>query len=622
MAQQLTDKFNYLGGYVDSVMSVETIDELKKLSRSQKFVGLTTTVLKAAISSDGLPIPADFWLSESKSGWELKNIAPIDSIDQMSNIPSDYIPKGFEVLTKGGEKFVFDGKDDDGTLRWADNNSVINKVVSSVVESAVEEAVSKITSGASEAFDTLKEVEDWIKEHGDTPNIDIDGILSSAKTYTDTKISEIEIPSLDGYASETYVESAVSESVKYVKKWVEDQGYLTEHQDLSEYAKKTDIPSLEGYATETFVKNAIAEAELSGGDVDLSGYVTKDDIRVMSAQSHTHANKDVLDDINAERVDSWDNASKAGGTTLDESIVVTRDAGNYKNGMTIEEGTSVLEVLKNFFKTTYYPSVSTKPSASMELKGELMEAYEVGTTIEIPEVSIHTVNGKFNYSNYSGVEAVGGDFYEVKIKNELLDGFENFVPTNEYIDGKIVSQTDIVVEEGVNEIVFGGYAKYNAPSNTPITSDGVSTTQTGATSTDNSATWESGEIVLNKTIKVMGYRNIYFGTTDSKDAISSDLVKSLTASNRVVTEDTILETITEDSKNHNRMIIAVPEGKTLKLVEDSTSTQDLTKLLLITEKKVEIFNENGDDSVIYNVYDKAWAGSFGNETWNIKIKNK
>ena len=574
MAQQLTDKFNYLGGYVDSVMSVETIDELKKLSRSQKFVGLTTTVLKAAISSDGSPIPADFWLSESKSGWEIKNIAPIDSIDQMSNIPSDYIPKGFEVLTKGGEKFVFDGKDDDGLLRWADNNSVINKVVSGIVETAIDDAVSKITSGASGAFDTLKEVEDWIKEHGEKPNVDVDGILASAKTYTDTKISEIEIPSLDGYA------------------------------------------------TETFVKNAIAEAELSGGDVDLSGYATKDEINVISAQSHTHANKDVLDNINAERVDSWDNASKAGGTTLDESIVVTRDAGNYKNGMTIEEGTSVLEVLKNIFKTTYYPSVSTKPSASMEFKGELMEAYEVGTTIEIPEVSIHTVNGKFNYNNYNGVEAVGGDFYEVKIKNELVDGFSNFIPNTEYIDEKIASQTNIIVEEGVNEIVFDGYAKYNAPSNTPITSDGVPTTQTGSTSTDNSATWESGEIVLNKTIKVMGYRNVYFGTTDSKDAISSDLVKSLTASNRVVTEDTILETITEDSKNHNRMIIAVPEGKTLKLVEDSTSTQDLTKLLLITEKKVEIFNENGDDSVIYNVYDKAWAGSFGNETWNIKIKNK
>lgn len=35
------------------------------------------------------------------------------------------------------------------------------------------------------------------------------------------------------------------------------------------------IPSLDGYATETFVQNKIAEASLSGGEVDLSGYVTK-----------------------------------------------------------------------------------------------------------------------------------------------------------------------------------------------------------------------------------------------------------------------------------------------------------------------------------------------------------
>lgn len=32
-----------------------------------------------------------------------------------------------------------------------------------------------------------------------------------------------------------------------------DSGYLTEHQDLTDYAKKTDIPSLNGYATEQWV---------------------------------------------------------------------------------------------------------------------------------------------------------------------------------------------------------------------------------------------------------------------------------------------------------------------------------------------------------------------------------
>ena len=78
--------------------------------------------------------------------------------------------------------------------------------------------------------------------------------------------------------------------------------YLTEHQSLDEYAKTADLaivatsgsyddltnkPTIptstsqltndSRYATETFVDNAIANAQLgSGGEVDLSGYVTKE----------------------------------------------------------------------------------------------------------------------------------------------------------------------------------------------------------------------------------------------------------------------------------------------------------------------------------------------------------
>ena len=37
------------------------------------------------------------------------------------------------------------------------------------------------------------------------------------------------------------------------KTWVTEQGYLTEHQDLSSYALKSEIPSLTGYATKTWV---------------------------------------------------------------------------------------------------------------------------------------------------------------------------------------------------------------------------------------------------------------------------------------------------------------------------------------------------------------------------------
>lgn len=63
-----------------------------------------------------------------------------------------------------------------------------------------------------------------------------------------------EIPSLDGYATES---------------WVEGKGYLTEHQDLSDYAKKTDIPDVSGYATKEDLNS-------KADKTDLEGYATKE----------------------------------------------------------------------------------------------------------------------------------------------------------------------------------------------------------------------------------------------------------------------------------------------------------------------------------------------------------
>lgn len=47
--------------------------------------------------------------------------------------------------------------------------------------------------------------------------------------------------------------------------------------DLTDYAKTTDIPSLEGYATKSYVDENIANVA-TGGEVDLSNYVTKDTV--------------------------------------------------------------------------------------------------------------------------------------------------------------------------------------------------------------------------------------------------------------------------------------------------------------------------------------------------------
>ena len=43
-----------------------------------------------------------------------------------------------------------------------------------------------------------------------------------------------------------------------IKGWVTEQGFLTEHQDLSDYALKSEIPSLDGYATQEWVNNQLS----------------------------------------------------------------------------------------------------------------------------------------------------------------------------------------------------------------------------------------------------------------------------------------------------------------------------------------------------------------------------
>ena len=93
--------------------------------------------------------------------------------------------------------------------------------------------ISKQTDLVELTTDLDTSIKGWVSEQGFlTEHQD----LSSYALKT-------EVPSLDGYATES---------------WVQSQGYLTEHQDLSSYALKTEVPSLDGYATEEWVNNKLS----------------------------------------------------------------------------------------------------------------------------------------------------------------------------------------------------------------------------------------------------------------------------------------------------------------------------------------------------------------------------
>ena len=89
-------------------------------------------------------------------------------------------------------------------------------------------------------------------------NIPTGGDVDLSNYYTKAETNAL-IPSLDGYVTNTELEA---------------KGYLTEHQDLSNYATKDEIPSLSGYATETYVTEQISNIP----SVDLTDYAKKSEI--------------------------------------------------------------------------------------------------------------------------------------------------------------------------------------------------------------------------------------------------------------------------------------------------------------------------------------------------------
>ena len=87
-------------------------------------------------------------------------------------------------------------------------------------------------------------------------------------------------------------EMVINLSAKSDTTHTHDDRYATiNHQhSYNELSDKPTIPSVDGLATETYVDNAIANAQLGGGNagVKLDRYATKDDLLTKADKEHTH----------------------------------------------------------------------------------------------------------------------------------------------------------------------------------------------------------------------------------------------------------------------------------------------------------------------------------------------
>ena len=169
MAKRVDENYLYSGGYLDANLQVSSINELiEKGSSDTMFLGMSVHMPEAFNSTQGIPYPIDFWSTPDGEDikWEIKNVPSLDTEADFNNFKAfisefygeaGYYPiaEGTEVLVDG-VRYVFT-LGEGGEPQWSN----VQDNLDSTVSDAVDLAVDKITSGASEAFDTLKEVEDW-----------------------------------------------------------------------------------------------------------------------------------------------------------------------------------------------------------------------------------------------------------------------------------------------------------------------------------------------------------------------------------------------------------------------------------------------------------------------------
>lgn len=141
------------------------------------------------------------------------------------------------------------------------------------VATAVAEEIKNIQVDLSNYY-TKTEVNEKIA------NVDVDLTGYATETYVQEQIDAIPEPDLSDYALKTDIPTNVSDFTndagyitripdEYITEAeLESKGYLTDHQDLSAYALKTEIPSIEGLATEKYVNDAVGKFDVSGQLVD------------------------------------------------------------------------------------------------------------------------------------------------------------------------------------------------------------------------------------------------------------------------------------------------------------------------------------------------------------------
>ena len=183
-----------------------------------------------------------------------------------------------------------------------------------------------------EGLATKSYVDENIAKVATSGDIDLSNYVTKDTVYTKAQTDAL-IPSVPSKVSQLENDSNYLSSIP--EEYVTDtelnaKGYLTQHQDLSAYALKTEIPtvpSLDGYATTEYVNNAVSNIPTT----DLSNYYTK-------AETYSKTEVDTL-------VANSGGSSSGGGTTEPTEPTPTPEPEpTVTRNVTIESSTNTIKI--------------------------------------------------------------------------------------------------------------------------------------------------------------------------------------------------------------------------------------------------------------------------------------
>lgn len=198
-----------------------------------------------------------------------------------------------------------------------------------------------------------------------------------------------------------------------------------------------NYPTLEGYATETYVKNEIANAQLGGGDVDidLSGYATKEELPTKTSQLTNDSG--FITSIPSEYVTETELEGKRYLTEhQDISHLATKSELHTHNNKSVLDGLTSNKIAEWNGKSNFsgnYNDLTNKPVIP-SIEGLATETYVKN---EIANAQLGGDNSEIDLSNYATIDFVNKQIESIELlpgekgdKGEKGDAFtfEDFTP--------------------------------------------------------------------------------------------------------------------------------------------------------------------------------------------------